>query len=68
MALLDWKRPLREETQSLICEHDRLYWELTRDAAEAREDGNLFVADALMGQADLCYRTATALEVLLSEI
>jgi len=67
MALLDWKRSLIEETESLIAEHDKLYAELTRDAADAREDGNLYVADALTGQADLCYRTATALEVLLSE-
>jgi len=64
----DWRRPLREETESLIAEHDRLYAELTRDAEGARKDGNRFVADVLMEQADLCYRTATALEVLLSEI
>jgi len=68
LTLPDWRRPLREETESLIAEHDRLYAEVTRDAEYAREDGNLYAADVLMEHADLCYRTATVLETLLSEI
>lgn len=65
---MDWKKPLTEETESLIREHDRLHGEFVRDANYANEDGNRYVSDRLMEQADLCFRTATVLETLLGEL
>jgi len=67
-VLLNRREVLREDAEDLIEEHHRLVRELNDGVMDARIDGNHHVADMLVEQSDLHFRTATTLEHLLDEL